>query len=317
MSITPYEAVALYANQTSGASRSSSYLVLDLDTASVCVCVCSEEQGARMLAAQEGAEENSLWQDGLERLATALGLESTVELAQQLQDQLPTCNRALRHYVTSERLLDSAALTIGGQSISCAQLEQWLQPVGERLVALLQQGEQLTAEAGQTPVYLVPVGQAAQCYLTEYAIRAAFSADPLLPDDRIITAGFTQSKASILAQGMEYARQRERTAHTVTLVLRGAAGELQEAVLLPKGAAPIQGAPTHYVGPVYIAKGEPITVKVAEKTIQLPLPYDMTPLNSDLIDLAAGGTGQRVRLFIRSSRTPTRVFERDLSGELG
>lgn len=314
MSITPYEAMALYAYQKSGASHLIPYLVLDLDTCSVCVCACSEEQGARTLAVQEGAEENSLWQDGLERLATALELESTAELAQQLQDQLPTCNRALRHYVTSERLLDSAALTVGEQTISCSQLEQWFEPMGERLVSLLRQGERLAAEAGQEAPYLVPVGQAAQCYLTEHTLRAAFSADPLLPDDRIETAGFTESRESILAQGREYARQWEQVAHAVALVLLQGATEV-EIPLLTKGASPTQGAPTHYVGPVYIAKGEPITVKVAEKTIQLPLPYDMTPLNSDLIDLAAGGTGQRVRLFIRSSRMPTRVFQVALSGE--
>lgn len=313
MSITPYEAMALYAYQKSGASHLIPYLVLDLDTCSVCVCACSKEQGAKSHSIRVGEE--NLWQDGMERLATTAGVETPAELEQQLKGQLPTCNRALRRYFASDRLLNSAALTVGEKTISCSQLEQWFEPIGERLVSLLRQGEQLAAEAGQEAPYLVPVGQAAQCYLTEHTLRAAFSADPLLPDDRIITAGFTQSKASILAQGMEYARQRERVAHTVTLVLQGAAGDLQEAVLLPKGAAPIQGAPTHYVGPVYIAKGEPITVKVAEKTIQLPLPYDMPPLNSDLIDLAAGGTGQRVRLFIRSSRMPTRVFQVALSGE--
>ena len=49
----------------------------------------------------------------------------------------------------------------------------------------------------------------------------------------------------------------------------------------------------------------------ALRTVKLP--YAMAPMDSDLIDLAAGGDGSGVTLSIRCSRMPTRVFTKQLT----
>ena len=85
-------------------------------------------------------------------------------------------------------------------------------------------------------------------------------------------------------------------------------GKTAEIPLLTKGAPPTQVTPEAYVGPIYIANGQPIVLKVDDAPRTVKLPYAMAPMDSDLIDLAAGGDGSGVTLSIRCSRMPTRVF---------
>ena len=90
-------------------------------------------------------------------------------------------------------------------------------------------------------------------------------------------------------------------------------GKAAEIPLLTKGAPPTQVMPEAYVGPIYIANGQPIVLKVDDALRTVKLPYAMAPMDSDLIDLAAGGDGSGVTLSIRCSRMPTRVFTKQLT----
>lgn len=62
---------------------------------------------------------------------------------------------------------------------------------------------------------------------------------------------------------MELAAASAVIPHTVTLVLTQAPdGKAAEIPLLTKGAPPTQVMPEAYVGPIYIANGQPIVLKV-------------------------------------------------------
>ena len=215
----------------------------------------------------------------------------------------------MHNYLTSDRLLDSTALTFGEQSLTCSQVEASFETVGATLDTLLQQGEALVPERARETMGIFPLGQAAHCFLVEHAICTHFSADPFLPDDRFVLDGFTQDSAQVIAQGMALATANVVIGHTVTLVLTQAPdGKAAEIPLLTKGAPPTQVTPEAYVGPIYIANGQPIVLKVDDAPRTVKLPYAMAPMDSDLIDLAAGGDGSGVTLSIRCSRMPTRVF---------
>ena len=60
-------------------------------------------------------------------------------------------------------------------------------------------------------------------------------------------------------------------------------------------------------------RGGDIVLKVDDALRTVKLPYAMAPMDSDLIDLAAGGDGSGVTLSIRCSRMPTRVFTKQLT----
>ena len=296
MSTTRYEAATLYDSSRRKGGHPTRYLVLDLDTGSVGTCSCDKD-GRTKLSIQ-----------GL------LGADYPFDVASELERQLPEANRALRNYLTSDRLLDSTALTFGERNLTCSQVETSFETVGATLDTLLQQGEALVPEKARETMGIFPLGRAAHCFLVEHAIRAHFSADPFLPDDRFVPDGFTQDSATVIAQGMEQAAANAVIAHTVTLVLTQAPdGKTQELPLLTKGAPPTQVTPEAYVGPIYIANGQPIVLKVDDVLRTVPLPYAMAPMDSDLIDLAAGGDGSGVTLSIRCSRMPTRVFTQQLT----
>lgn len=310
MSITRYEAATLYDNSRHSPAHPNQYLVLDLDTGSAGVCSCDEAGTVNLTAAWALPEEQNLWAAWMDGLQALLAETAGVAVAAELERQLPEANRALENYFTSDRLLDSTALTISGQTLPCSQVEGAFAPARELLHTLLQQGEALVPEAEREALRVFPLGQAAGCYLVEHAIRAYFSADPLLPDDRLVSDGFAQDSAQLIAQGMAIAEAKATVAHTVTLVLtQEPDGATQEIPLLTKGAPPTQVTPEGYIGPVYIANGQPILLKVDGHIRKLPLPYAVAPLDSDLIDLAAGGDGSGVALTIRRSRMPTRVYE--------
>lgn len=245
----------------------------------------------------------------MECIQALLGEDYPFDVASELERQLPESNRALHNYLTSDRLLDSTALTFGERSLTCSQVEASFETVGAVLDTLLQQGEALVPERTRETMGIFPLGQVAHCFLVEHAICAHFSADPFLPDDRFVLDGFTQDSAQVIAQGMALATANVVIGHTVTLVLTQAPdGKTAEIPLLTKGAPPTQVTPEAYVGPIYIANGQPIVLKVDDAPRTVKLPYAMAPMDSDLIDLAAGGDGSGVTLSIRCSRMPTRVF---------
>ena len=314
MSTTRYEAATLYDSSRRKNGHPNHYLVLDLDTGSAGACSCDKDGRAKLTATWVLPEETNLWTAWVGSIQGLLGEDYPFDTASELKRQLPEANRALRNYLASDRLLDSTALTFGERSLTCAQVEASFATVEATLRTLLQQGEGLVPEKAWNTMGIFPLGQAAHCFLVEHAIRAHFSADPFLPDDRFIADGFTQDSAELIARGMELAAANAVIPHTVTLVLTQAPdGRTEELPLLTKGAPPTQVTPKAYVGPIYIADGQPIVLKVDDVLRTVKLPYAMAPMDSDLIDLAAGGDGSGVTLSIRCSRMPTRVFTKQLT----
>lgn len=309
MSTTRYEAATLYDSSRRKTGHPTRYLVLDLDTGSAGACSCDKDGRTKLTATWALPEETNLWTAWVERIQALLGENYPFDVASELKRQLPESNRALRNYLTSDRLLDSTALTFGERNLTCSQVEASFETVGATLDTLLQQSEALVPERARETMGIFPLGQAAHCFLVKHAICAHFSADPFLPDDRFVLDGFTQDSAKVIAQGMELVAANAVIAHTVTLVLTQAPdGKTAEIPLLTKDAPPTQVTPEAYVGPIYIANGQPIVLKVDDAPRTVKLPYAMAPMDSDLIDLAAGGDGSGVTLSIRCSRMPTRVF---------
>lgn len=314
MSTTRYEAATLYDSNRRKTGHPTRYLVLDLDTGSAGACSCDKDGRARLTATWALPEKINLWTAWVECIQALLGENYPFDVASELQRQLPESNRALHNYLTSDRLLDSTALTFGERSLTCSQVEASFETVGATLDTLLQQGEALVPERARETMGIFPLGQAAHCFLVEHAICTHFSADPFLPDDRFVLDGFTQDSAQVIAQGMALAAANVVIGHTVTLVLTQAPdGKAAEIPLLTKGAPPTQVTPEAYVGPIYIANGQPIVLKVDDAPRTVKLPYAMALMDSDLIDLAAGGDGSGVTLSIRCSRMPTRVFAMQLT----
>ena len=207
MSTTRYEAATLYDSNRRKTGHPPRYLVLDLDTGSAGACSCDKDGRASLTATWALPEKINLWTAWVECIQALLGEDYPFDVASELQRQLPESNRALHNYLTSDRLLDSTALTFGERSLTCSQVEASFETVGATLDTLLQQGEALVPERAQETMGIFPLGQAAHCFLVEHAICTHFSADPFLPDDRFVLDGFTQDSAQVIAQGMALASQ--------------------------------------------------------------------------------------------------------------
>ena len=220
MSTTRYEAATLYDSSRRKTGHPTRYLVLDLDTGSAGACSCDKDGRASLTATWALPEKINLWTAWVERIQALLGEDYPFDVAAELERQLPEANRALHNYLTSDRLLDSTALTFGERSLTCSQVEASFETVGAALDTLLQQGEALVPERARETMGIFPLGQVAHCFLVEHAICAHFSADPFLPDDRFVLDGFTQDSAQVIAQGMALATANVVIGHTVTLVRR-------------------------------------------------------------------------------------------------
>ena len=113
MSTTRYEAAALYDSSRQKAGHPARYLVLDLDTGSAGACSCAKDGKAKLIAAWTLPEETNLWTAWVGRIQELLWADYPFDVASELKRQMPEANRALHNYLTSERLLDSTALTFG------------------------------------------------------------------------------------------------------------------------------------------------------------------------------------------------------------
>lgn len=147
MSTTRYEAATLYDSSRRKTGHPTRYLVLDLDTGSAGACSCDKDGRASLTATWALPEKINLWTAWVECIQALLGEDYPFDVASELERQLPESNRALHNYLTSDRLLDSTALTFGERSLTCSQVEASFETVGAVLDTLLQQGEALVPGA--------------------------------------------------------------------------------------------------------------------------------------------------------------------------
>lgn len=315
MDISSFEAVAMYDYGTVRESSELSFplhsVVYDLDHYAAGLCTCSEAGEVHLLGSCETGEGHTYLDDFLTGLRKSLPGILEGEFQQIVESWPEEMERKLRRFLRSEGQLDEMALKLGGTALSCSELKSALGAAEERVKTLLTASLELLEknEVDEDAVRVILVGRGGENCLLTHLIRAEWSFDPFLSDPRFVNETYPDSPSRIAAAEESIRKQRAAFGQEITLHLFDREGEQSLVPLATRETPAAALDAAHYLGPIFVAEGEPLRLETDGKIWEAVLPYSISPLDSDLIEAAVVRKGGETVLRIRRCIDPARVYD--------
>lgn len=308
MSISKYEAASLYDFVQQKLSSQKEYLVIDLDDSSCGYCTCNGKTDIRLN--KSWAENNeSLWSVLLESIKKMAASSHVIDLEGEVQRQLISANETFHNYFLSGKTLNGEAFSFSGFTISCAELDEKLSDIKEKISKLLSHAIDMVPAEKILNANIIILGKAQELYLTMYYIREQLSYDPMLPDERFRNAEFKDHYTDIVKNGKALFKEMSALKHTYSLLAFNPESNSFDAVYtMTKEEAKGNAAELVFSEPILLCDGENLSIKADDAILHISLPYTIAPLKSDLIDVAIGLKNNEDTLFIRRCRFPTRIY---------
>lgn len=309
MSITKYEAAALYDYVQQNYSSKKDYLVIDLDDSSCGYCVCNGKTG---ISLENSWEENeNLWTVVIETLNKMVPNSHMINIETEIEGQLVSVNKAFHNYFLSGKALNREAISLLNMHISCTELEEKLTDLKEKILNLLLHGIDLVS----ADTNIIILGKAQEMYLVMYYIREKLSGNPMLPDERFRNSELVDPYTDIVKKGMMLYESMTNLKHTYSLLAFNPEFNSFDAIYtVSKQNAKSNVSELVFSEPVLLCDDDKLSIKADDIIISISLPFSIAPARSDLIYVAIGiSDNNEDTLFIRRYRFPKRIYNVKLS----
>ena len=213
MSITKYEAASLYDYVQQNHSSKKDYLVIDLDDSSCGYCVCDGKTNIRLENSWHEENEN-LWSVVIETLNKMVPNSHMINIETEIEGQLISANKAFHNYFLSGKVVNHEAFSLLNMHISCAELDEKLTDIKEKISNLLLHGIDLVS----ADTNIIILGKAQEMYLVMYYVREKLSYDPILPDERFRNSELVDPYTDIVEKGMMLYESMTNLKHTYSLL---------------------------------------------------------------------------------------------------
>lgn len=301
MTISKYEAAALYDNNDK--HLESNYVVLDLDDCSYGLCRCSEHGETTLLKSWNSINVN-IWAKCVERIQKMIG-DYSLDISNELEKQLLSGNRILYNYIISDRRMDDVLFRFSEHVISCSEFEKCLSGVMPYLNDLLSKiGNQVAPDVLESTDVII-LGRAQEIFLVLYEIKKSLSAEPLLPDERFRNTEFRDPYNEIVSIGQALYESKSLIQHDYSLMIFNKENDsVEKFVIVKKGQKRESLLDVVYFGPVMLLKNDRLTLFVDNREVSIETPYSFETLESDLVELGIGIQDNEIALFFRRCRFP-------------
>lgn len=305
LAISKYEAVSLYEYVKRNLQGQHAALVIDLDDCSYGYCLCNDKSEIQTVSQRQNDKNLP---GRLLDLISQHFTQAAGEVEQNLESQLTTVNEALRNYYLSDGMLDSEALAIGDQAMSCSQLDLALAPIKEEIEELIEQVKSSVAEDVLNDISIIVLGKIQRLYVIEVALREQLSYDPLLEDPRFKNDQY-EPDTDMVAEGYAlYEAAQTKPVHIYSILAYNPDKHDFEAVYTAQSDQLEQLENVRYSEPVLMGAQDKLPLRIDRKQIDVKLPYSFAPAPFDLIDAAIGMQNEEPTLFIRRCRFPTQIY---------
>ncbi|MDY4954827.1 MAG: hypothetical protein SO073_09310 [Candidatus Onthomonas sp.] len=312
-----YEAATLYDftyhMKADGVAFPVHELVVDLDQCGLGFCRCEDNGSIALLDSVSLPVEGGLTEMWLRQLREECQL--TERLSRQPSPEvIQSANEHMWNYYRADGQLDREALSLlgGDQVLLCSQLDQSFAPARDTLCSLLERGLERLEQLGlfEDDLRILAVGSLAACAPVQYTLRSQLTFDPFLPDRRFVALGQDEHPGELVSRGQRIYEQSRTVGMDVLMECVDDQGLGVEPIRL---AASQQLTSTLeqpvYSQPVFVSAGDQLRFQIGGKTWSAKLPYDIGPMDGDLIEAACQMRDNRLVILIRRTLTPTRVYE--------
>lgn len=314
MDISAFEAATVYDHRTLKTASDVSYpirsVVYNLDNYSVGLCTCSKEGAVSLLDnfAVDGGRHSFAMDlsDGLSRAAPGIAGVNRIMGA-----KLNGLNQKMQGFLQSERQLNETAVSLSGADLSCSAFEYALRTAKERVESLLSASFPLLEKNGfdEDSVRVILVGEGAEYYLLEFVIRAEWSFDPFLADERFVNGTYPDSPSQIIPAGIELYLEKTSIGTDISIRVLGRDGEVELKQLATRQTPASNFDMPNYLGPIFVSVHDSLELEVNTVWRKLTLPYSIRPMDSDLIEAAVLRKDAGPILRIRRCSDPTRIYD--------
>ena len=313
MDLSKYEAASFYDFAHHSYSSEKDYLVFDLDDSSCGYCTCNGKTDIRLNESWTANNDN-LWSVLIESIKKIAVNSHLIDFEGEVERQLIPANEAFHNYFLSGKKVNGEAFSFSNVIISCKELEEGLSVLKEILYNLLSRAKNMVTAPKLLDVNIIVLGKAQELFLAMYYLREQLSFDPMLPDERFRNTEFKDPYAEIVKNGKALFESMTALKHTYSLLaFNPDSNSFDTIYTVSKKDTKMNAEELEFSEPIFLCDGETISVKADDSVLDISLPYTITPLKSDLIEVAIGLSNNEDTLYIRRSRFPTRIYEVKLS----
>lgn len=313
MSVSKYEAAALYHYISQQREATENYLVIDLDDCTYGYCECGKENRTRLCHGSPSAG-ISLWDEFIKAVRRLVDENDPYDINAEIQAQLAMADSSFQSYYLSDRAINGEAFAFSNVTITCEELERELHLLRAKIEELVSQMKAQLSEETFRDVNILVLGKAQELFPVMYFLREFVSFDPLLPDARFKNDQLRDHHSEIVRLGMEYLETLKTLKHSYTLLGYDA---VQDAMVpiwsVEKGQQEMEISNLQFSPPMMVFKGDKLLIRRDSTDLEIAIPYSFAPMDNDLIETAIGVQDGTDTLFIRRCRFQTRIYNVRLS----
>lgn len=313
MSVSKYEAAALYHYTSQGIENEEKYLVLDLDDCSFGYCECGNGNRTRLYHSSTSIKIN-LWDEFLQVVKRMVGENYPYDLDAEIQAQLTIADSSFRSYYLSDRAINEEAFALSNITLTCEDIERELLFAKRKIEELVSQIKVRLTEEDLLDVSIIVLGKAQEVHPVMYFLRELLSFDPLLPDARFKNDQLKENYSEFVRLGQKYLEALKTLKFTYSLMgFDAVRNALIPIWSVEKGQPEIEVNKMQFSPPIMVFKGDKLLVKRDSTNIEITIPYSFTPMENDLVEISFGVQDGVDTLFIRRCRFQTRIYNVKLS----
>lgn len=313
MSVSKYEAAALYHYVSQGIETEEKYLIIDLDDCSFGYCECGNGNRTRLNHSSTSTKTN-LWDEFLQAVKNLVEKDYPYDINAEIQAQLAIADSSFQSYYLSERAINGEAFVFSNITLTCEDVERELLFTRGKVEGLVSQIKNQLSEDKLMGVSIIVLGKAQKVNPVMYFLREFLSFDPLLPDSRFKNDQLQDDYSEIVRMGQEYLAALKALKYSYSLMGFDAIRNSEIPIWsVEKGQQEMEINKMQFSPPIMVFRGDKLLIKRDSTNLEIAMPYSFAPMDSDLVEISFGVQDGEDTLFIRRCRFQTRIYNVKLS----
>jgi hypothetical protein len=250
-----------------------------------------------------------MWDACVNAIKKLVDKNDPYDINAEMEAQIITANRSLKNYYLSDRAVNGTVFAFSDIMITCEELERSFHFVKSKVKELGNRIKKQVSEEELQETNILILGKAQELFSVMYYIREQLSFDPLLPDKRFINSELQDSYTDIVSLGNNLLKEMKTLKHTYSLLgFNMEKGSLETLYSVQKGQPNVDIEKLQFSTPLLVYAEDKLTIRSDDTDLEIKIPYSLTPLDSDLVEIAIGSQNNVDTLFIRRCRFPTQIY---------
>lgn len=286
-------------------------LIIDTDKYSVCFCECLEKGNYNKICEYVLPSENDCVTDMNNALSKQIRENDIFGV---LDGRVDTFNGIMENYYRSEGQMDTSLKELIGAEIKCSDMEIVFKTPEDRINTLFSSLEGLWEQSGfdEENTNIMLIGKCADLFPIRYFVKAFFSFDPFMTDERYVNDTYSDKPSQVCEIGKRLLEEKRKKEKDVFVcVYDNISGKKVKQKLLLHNEEEV--GEIEYFGPIFVSVKDGLEFDVNNKKRNIALPYSVEPMDCDVVDVGLKIKKGAVVISIRRFDYPTRIYEVPMS----